>query len=346
MPRPAIWLSIGLAGLVIAGFSGEKKRQSPAGTAAEMAKAAQTFLELLDDQRRAATVIVFEDEERFNWHYIPRERKGLPLKAMNSAQRKAAHALMRSALSSRGYLKATGVMQAERVQQIIENENPRRDPERYYFTVFGEPAPEKPWGWRLEGHHLSLNFTAVADEPVATTPAFMGASPHEVPSGHLEGFRVLGAEEDLARSLLSLLGETQLRQAVIAGEAPRDIITGSDREVRLQGFEGLPASEMTDLQLEMLHELIEQYIYNMKREDVHHQLERIRNAGMEKVHFAWAGGTEPGEGHYFRVHGPTLLIEYDNTQNNANHVHTVWRDLENDFGADLLREHYESSDHH
>ena len=315
------------------------------GYGSDMVESAEAFLATLDDASRAKAVFPFDGEERFNWHFIPRARKGLPLKDMTGEQRSAAHALMQSALSSQGYLKATGIMQVEGILRTLENNSARRDPQNYYFSIFGGPVRDGLWGWRLEGHHLSLNFTSVMNE-LTVTPAFMGANPHRTIDGPFAGWRVLGAEEDLARTLLDMLSDAQRAKAIIADTAPRDVITGNDRRARLQGFEGLPASEMTEVQRDALLHLIIEYAHNMRSEIARAQMDKIARAGLDNLYFAWAGGVRRGEAHYYRVHGPTVLFEYDNTQANANHVHTVWRDFQDDFGEDLLRKHYEESDHH
>ena len=316
---------------------------SEALTRTEMTTAAQAFLETLDEEARAQAMIPLEDEERFNWHFTPRKRKGLPLKAMTTEQRIAAHDLMQSALSSKGYLKATSIMQLEAVLKMLEDGSPRRDQENYAFSVFGTPSLDAPWGWRLEGHHLSLNYTSTTDE-LAATPAFFGSNPAEVRAGPSAGLRVLAAEEDLARDLMAELDEEQRAKATILEEAPDEIITGVVRKVSLDTFEGLPAAEMTDVQRGMLRLILEEYAHNMPHDVAHRQLQKIDEAGFDSLHFGWAGTLERGGPHYYRVHGPTLLLEYDNTQNDANHIHTIWRDFEGDFGEDLLQRHYETSD--
>ena len=321
---------------------GQSNSPQPSG----MEEAAQAFLDLLDDEAHALAQRPFEDEERFNWHFVPRQRNGLPLKAMNEAQRKATHALLQSALSEQGYRKATDVITLEGILGVLENNPTRRDPEQYYVMIFGAPSEDAPWGWRFEGHHLSLNFSSVTNEVVATTPAFFGANPATVPSGERKGWRVLATEEDRARTLLGLLDDTQRARALIATTAPRDIITGNDRHARMERFEGLPASAMTPAQRDTLLRLVKAYTHNMPPDAAATAWHRIEEAGIGKLHFAWAGSMQRGEGHYYRIHGPTLLLEYDNTQNNANHIHTVWRGFDNDFGEDLLRKHYEENDHH
>ena len=311
-----------------------------------MLTAAQALLDLLDPPAGMQIQFPFESEERFNWSYVPQDRRGLPLSAMTIDQRRALHALLRSVLSSAGYLKATGIIHLEELLRAIEHDNPLRDPEGYYLTMFGVPSEATPWGWRLEGHHVSLNFTAGNNAHIATTPAFLGANPAEVPSGPYSGWRVLGAEEDLARRLLGTLDDNQRTQAIIAATAPRDIITGNDRIARLARFEGLPAAGMAASQRNLLLRLVMEYTHNLAPELAQAHLDKITRAGIERLHFAWAGGFGRGEGHYYRIHGPVTLIEYDNTQNDANHVHTVWRDLEGDWGSDVLAQHYAESAHH
>ncbi len=336
-------LLIGAVGLALTGRStafdrGDEEQQ--------MARAAQTYLASLGAEQRARGTWPWEAKERFDWHFVPRERYGVRLKEMSAEQRGAAHGLLQSILGSQGYLKATGVMQLEGVLGMIENRPEHRDPEDYYFNIFGAPSDGGPWAWRFEGHHISLNFTSAGGDVPSVTPAFMGSNPHQVGEGPWAGWRLLGAEEDLARELLALLGEEQLRTAIIQSEAPRDIVTGNARSVDLEGPEGLAASEMNDEQRSALLRLLSEFLNNVEHGVTDAEMRRIREAGLEGLHFAWAGGTEPGEGHYFRIHGPTLLIEYDNVQNGANHVHSVWRDPANDFGDDLLRRHYEEADHH
>ena len=251
--------------------------------------------------------------------------------------------LMRKALSRRGYDKATGVILLEGV--LGEIEGSWRDPGLYFISVFGSPSATEPWGWRVEGHHLSLNFTSATGEVIATTPAFYGSNPALVSSGRHKDLRVLGDEEDLARELLSMMSSAQRQKAVLSDRAPSDIISGVEREIDLGTPKGIPVSEMTDEQRASLMRLIEEYVGNIRSEFADGAMARVGKAGIEKIHFARAGGEKKGEGHYYRIHGPTFLIEYDNTQNRANHIHSVWRDLENDFGEDLLRRHYKENAH-
>jgi len=312
-----------------------------AGRAA-MAGAATAFLGSLPDDTRRRAIVAFGDKERFNWHYVPRGREGLPFKAMPAAARAAAHELMKASLSAVGYTKATNVIRLETVLRQLETFGGLlRDPENYSVAVFGAPdSSGAPWGWRLEGHHLSLNFTLVPGKPVAVTPAFFGANPAEVRSGPLKGLRTLGREEDLGRALVQALDEGQRRRAIISAQSLGDIVWGPGRGESLASQVGLPAADLTPPQRVILMQLVEEYARNMRPDLAEESLRRIREADVERMHFAWAGPIDPGHAHYYRIHGPTALIELDNTQNDANHIHSVWHDPRNDFGADLLRAHY------
>ncbi|MEX1269183.1 MAG: DUF3500 domain-containing protein [Balneolaceae bacterium] len=303
------------------------------------------LISILDDEQKATILLPFNSEERYPFNYIPMERKGLNIKDMTSEQRIATHNVLQASLSSQGYLKVTGIMRLEDILHELENGDLgfERDPELYYMTFFGQPSKQEPWGWRFEGHHMSLNFTSAANNGFSFTPAFLGSNPAEVRSGPYTGLRVLAMEEDLGRTLVNSFSASQLSKAVIMDEAPRDIVTGTDREVLLEEIAGLPASDMTELQRKLLWQVVKEYANNLKPETASVQLQRIKAAGIDSLHFGWAGGLNRGEPHYYRIHGPTVLFEYDNVQNDANHIHTVWRDIENDFGKDLLRQHYDTA---
>jgi hypothetical protein len=312
--------------------------------AAEMIEAANAFLGGLSAEQRAKAVFAFEDDERLNWHFIPRERKGLPLKELGEKQRTLAQEFLKTGLSQRGYLKATTIMQLELVLRELEG-RAFRDPELYYFSIFGTPSAKQRWGWRVEGHHLSLNFTMVGGKMVATTPAFLGTNPAEVRQGPRKGLRVLSAEEDTARQLLKSLDERQRQTAVFQAAAFPDIVTTNSKMVDPLAPVGILASQMTGEQRALLMKLLAEYAETMTAELAAQRMERLTRAGVENIRFGWAGGSERGQPHYYRVQGPTFLIEYDNTQNDANHIHTVWRDFNGDFGRDLLREHYHDTPH-
>jgi len=308
----------------------------------EMEYAAQNFLAALTPDQKAKAVYEFKDDERFDWHFIPKPRKGLPIKEMTPPQRLLAHALLSSGLSQRGYLKAVTIMSLEQILYDLENKAPHRDANLYFVTIFGNPG-KAPWAWRVEGHHLSLNFALAGDEVLAVTPSFLGSNPAQIQSGPRKGLRVLGGEEDLARQLVKSLSAEQRQIALITNVAPRDIITGADRKAKPLEPLGIAGSHLTEPQRGILTALLREYIFRCRPEIAEPNLNAIQNLG--KIHFAWAGGIEPGEGHYYLVQGPTFLLEYDNTQNEANHIHAVWRDLGNDFGEDLLRKHYDRVQH-
>ena len=311
---------------------------------AEMVKATQDYIATLSPGQRDSTLYTFDSDERMNFNFVPMpdKRKGVPLKQLSAEQRTAVHVMLQSVLSAEGYLKTTSILQLERILSILEENPAYRDPEKYYVTIFGEPAESGTWGWRFEGHHVSLNFASV-DGNISVTPAFMGTNPGRVLEGPFAGWQVLNEEINTAASLMATLSDAQRRMATIADTAPRDIITGNQRSAVIERFEGLPYTEMSGEQQEMLRSLVQVYLDNMKPEVANQQTARIALTGWDQIYFAWAGSLDLNTSHYYRVHSPTLLIEYDNTQNNANHPHTVWRDLTNDFGQDLLKQHYHDS---
>jgi hypothetical protein len=308
-----------------------------------MAEAAKAFLASLDPEQRARATFQFQDDERFDWHYIPKERKGLPFKDMTAEQKHLAHALLSAGLSQRGYIKAVSIMSLDEVLRILEHgTGPVRDPERYFFSVFGEPAETGIWGYRVEGHHVSQNFTIVNGK-VLVAPSFFGANPAEVREGPRKGLRVLGREEDLGRAVVQSLTAEQKKTAIVSADAPGEILTGPSRKAALTGQpSGIAASKLTAQQRELLQNLLDEYCNNVPEQVAQVREEQIKKAG-GNLYFAWAGGEQVGQPHYYRIQSPAFLIEYDDTQNNANHIHTVWRDIEGDFGLDLLKEHYQSS---
>ncbi len=320
-----------------------------AQTVPDIVTAANAFLASLDGERSAKARFDFDDEERMNWWFTPVPREGLMLGEMESHQQQLAQALIASTLSSRGAVKAATIVSLEQI--LNEIEGPReveyggimRDPGRYHFSIFGQPSRTGTWGWRMEGHHISVNVTMTEGEVIAAAPTFFGSNPAEVKEGPRRGLRVLGMEEDLGRELLASLDPNQKEAAVIQETAFREILTSNARVAAIDGnLTGLAASDMTEAQRNHMAALISEYANRLAPDIAANTLSRIREAGIGSIHFAWAGSDERGEGHYYRLHGPTFLIEYDNTQNNANHVHSVFRDLENDFGRDTLRAHYEA----
>ncbi len=307
--------------------------------------AAAALVAATPEAQRRALARGLDDPARTRWHYVPLARPGVPLGAMSAAQRGAVDRLARTALSDAGWARARGIVAHESILRALEQERgvpgfERRDPALYYALLFGAPAADSAWGWRLEGHHLSVNATAVGDGTPAVAPLFMGANPARVPSGPRAGLRLFAAEEDLARALLLALPPAQRAAATIADTTFGEIVTRNDPAVGALPPRGVAAADMPAAQRRQLRALVELYAGRMAPAAARAQLARVDGAGFGALRFAWAGGAEPGRRHYYRVHGPTVLIEYDNSQNGGNHVHTVWRDLAGDFGRDLLREHY------
>jgi hypothetical protein len=338
MPRRRALQLIGAAGAAAAGF--------PAPAIAQvrepMAQFALGFLADLYDKQRPYTQYPFDDPARFDWHYTPRRRPGLAIKEMSGDQRDATWRLLRAALSKRGFSKAELVLRLEEILGKMTGNPSFRDPENYAMAIFGDPAGDGPWGWRFEGHHLSLSVTIVPGEGIALTPMFFGANPAKVPAGHDHaGLRLLGDEEDLAFDLIGGLEGSDRDRAVIADRSLRDIVTGPGREKSLREPAGLPAADMNEARRDGLLRLLRAYLANARPVLAKAEYAKIGDAGFERLHFAWAGSLSRGAPHYYRIHGPSVIIEYDNTQNGANHAHSVWHDPTNLFGEDLLRRHHE-----
>ena len=318
-------------------------------SATAMSSAAGKWLASLSAEQRDRAVFPFDSEERLRWHYVPNEtfpRKGLTIKDMNESQRALAHELLKTGLSARGYLTATSIMELEKVLRAIEGGvRMARDHEAYLFSVFGTPGDKQAWGWRFEGHHLSVRFDVVGAKLTASSPAFFGSNPAEVRDGPQKGTRVLGAEEDAGRALLDSLDATGRATAILPIEAPGDILTTTKVTVDPLSPIGIKASALTKPQRDLLMSLIDVYAGLMASEVAAERMDRLKKAGLDNIAFAWAGETEKGKKHYYRLQGPTFLVEYDNTQNDGNHIHSVWRDFNGDFGRDLLREHLKSNPH-
>jgi hypothetical protein len=310
-----------------------------------MVTAARSFLASLTPEQKQKAQLPFQGDERMNWFYTPVPRKGLPLKEMTDAQRRAAMDLLRAGLSEKGYTKAETIRALEDVLVELGGNPRQRDKELYFFTVFGEPGAKATWGWRYEGHHLSQNWTVVNGTALATSPQFFGANPAEVRTGANKGTRVLAAEEDLAYELLRSLDANQQKAAIVDATAPGDILTENKRDAAIQADTGLAYAKMTAAQKALLVKLIEENAAAQPEAIARERLARLKTAGLDAMKFAWMGGVEKGQGHYYRVQGPTFLIEFDNTQNDANHIHLVWRDFKGDWGRDLLADHYRTSQH-
>ena len=311
--------------------------------AQEFAVAAQRFMDSLDPDWQVQ--YLFQDAERGNFHFFPIARRGVPLNQLNNGQRQLGYALLAAALSHVGNQKALSIMSlGDYLAATDEAPNIYRNSDQYYFTIFGTPSPTGTWGYRVEGFHLSLNVTVVEGRGISITPSFFGAIPATVNEGPRKGLQVLKLETELARALAESMSPTQ-REAGF-GEIPDfltetvgGLTTGNQRHIERGKARGMAAAEMTLEQRGILMKLVREHVGRLRKELSDQDLIRIDQAGAEKIHFLWAGDLEPGKPHYYLIQGPTFLIEYDNTRDDANHVHCVYRDFDNDFG-DAMLEHY------
>jgi len=312
-------------------------------SASTMTEAANRFLASLTPEQKAKATFSFEDAERVNWFFVPIERKGLPLREMSPYQKHLASALLSAGLSQSGFMKAVTIMSLEDVLRVMEKDaGERRNPEKYYFSIFGTPSETGTWGYRVEGHHISQNYT-IAHGRVVDAPSFFGANPGRVPDGPRAGLRVLAAEEDLGRDLITSLDAEQRKTAIVDAKAPNEILTSNSRQAALKGqASGVSATKMTAAQFGKLAALLDEFTGNLPEQVAQYRSEQIKKAG-KNISFAWAGGINKGDPHYYRIQTAAFLIEYDDTQNGANHIHTVWRDFTGDFGEDLLKAHYQAS---
>jgi hypothetical protein len=323
---------------------------APTATGRAMADAASAFLKDLNADQRSKASFTFEDDSRFEFRFTPRARTGLPLKEMTEAQRVKAHALVKTGLSLRGYTNATDIIALENVLRAIEppRSGPNaivRDPELYFVSIYGDPAGKTPWAWKFEGHHISVNFTLVDGKPIVFAPSFFGSNPANVKEGPQAGKRALRDEEDSARALMAAFSDEQKKKVIFSDQAPRDMLTAENREAKVLDSAGIAYADMTPAQKRLFEKVLDAYLGRVAPELAKARLEALHKAGMDKITFGWAGTLEAGGPHYYRVQGPTFLIEYDNVQNNANHIHSVWRDFNGDFGRDILREHYKTYAH-
>ena len=308
-----------------------------------MRVAAERLLAALPERERVKAARPFADRDRVEWHYTPRSRNGVSLKELDARGRGEVHALLKQALSAAGHAKVVNIIELEIVLRELETFGLMRDPERYHLTVYGTPSASRAWGWRFEGHHLSLNFTLAGDRAAVDTPSFLGANPATVTKGPKKGLRVLAEEEDEARKLLASFSPAQREAAVFAAQTYGEIVTRNAERVDPLNPAGIAAERLDEGQRAQLMKVIEIYARTFEPGLAAARLARVRDGGVEKIHFGWAGATERGRPHYYRIQGPLFLIEYDCSQNDGNHIHSVWRDFNGDFGRDLLREHYQAA---
>ncbi|NIJ55294.1 DUF3500 domain-containing protein [Dyadobacter arcticus] len=342
-----IILAFLLLGLAAANavFATEKLKDEK--LANEMAAVTNAFLKTLSSDQQKVALLPYNDPMRFDWNFTPRARKGITFKELNPDQEKAAMAMVKLVLSLEGYSKAEQIIDLENVLRVVETRpanDSYRDPENYAFLVFGTPGND-PWGWRMEGHHLSLHFSSIKGE-VTYTPSFFGSNPGQVLADvPQKGKRILKAEQDLAFELLNSLDAAQHQKASLGAKAPNEIFTSNSRKASLESMQGITMGEMKAEQKAIFKNLIMIYLTRYHITLKNQQWDELEKNDLSKIHFAWMGDEKaeigPGHGHYYRIHGPTFLIEFDNTQNGGNHVHSVVRDLASDFGEDLLKMHYE-----
>ena len=308
-----------------------------------MAQACSSFLDSLSSDQKAKATFEYMDGERVFWYYPPMNRHGRALRDMDQGQRDLAFAVMSSALTDASYQKAKLIIEHEAVLGPLEKEQGIRsfvrDTTLYYFTVFGDPTGADPWGWRVEGHHVSLHFSIWGDKVISMTPFFYGANPADVRSGPKSGLRILGSRQDLALELMNSLDAGQQAKALLYDKAPADILTYNSSKVSFAMEEGLKAAKMSDTQKGMLKSLVAEYVNEVRSDLAEQKLAELEEQGYDRLHWAWAGPAVAGQEHYYRIHAGNFVVEYDNRQNGANHIHSVWRDVENDFASDVLREH-------
>ena len=309
----------------------------------DMVNSTTAFLALLASDQKQKAAYSFNDEERLNWHFIPRTRNGISFNDLNNAQRQSATKVLHAFLSAKGYSKVEQIRGLENVLAEIEvNGRFVRDPDAYFITVFGDPSMSDTWAFRFEGHHISLHWTFVEGNGIASSPQFFGTNPAEVKQGAKAGLRVLAAEEDLARELAKSLSAPQQASAVLNVAAPRDIFTAAEVVISPLENTGIAYSSLNSTQQSLLMQLIEEVAAAQPGAIADERMERVRNNNTDDIKFTWIGGTEQGDAHYYRIQGVGFLIEYDNTQNDANHIHLVWREFDGDFGRDLIRLHYDN----
>ncbi|MDP4680025.1 MAG: DUF3500 domain-containing protein [Cyclobacteriaceae bacterium] len=307
-------------------------------------KNANALIATLSSDQKTLAMMSFEDKDRTTWTFLPAQnRTGLPFKKMSADQKGLVYAFLGAHLSEMGLKKTQSVIALEAILFEMEKD-PKRDTEKYFISFFGTPSKDKAWAWSFEGHHVSLNYTIVNGK-ISSSPQFLGSNPGEVRTGSKKGMRVLKSEEDFAYELLETFNENQKSAAVISDKTYGEIVTRFESEVRNLGEDGVKVSSFNTAQKEILIKLLDVYIFFINDNLAAKRKEQIKANGLENLVFAWAGSTDKGDAHYYRIQGKEFLVEFDNSQNNANHIHSAWRDFNGDFGRDLLKEHYKNSSH-
>jgi hypothetical protein len=299
------------------------------------------------EQKEKAT-FALDDPKKEDWHFFPStmfEREGVPIKEMNPSQRELVHSVLKSFLSKSGYEKTLEIMELENVLRSFGQDSVVRDSEKYFISFYGNPMTDDLWSMSFEGHHISLNFTISGDEIVAS-PRFLGANPAMISEGPRKGDRTLEEEEDLGFDLINSMDFRQQQKAIFQEESFKDIVSLNLPEISPMKPEGIRYSELNPDQQKQLMRLIDEYLSNMPTKIANARREKVMSEDLSDLYFGWVGAKSLGAAHYYRIQAKTFLIEFDNSQNNANHIHTVWRDFEGDFGRDLIREHYAKSHKH
>jgi hypothetical protein len=305
------------------------------------------FISSLTAPQKAKIVQDFNADTREKWHFLPwssYERQGLPLKVLRPDQKELVHRLLQSSLSDTGYKQTTEIIGLEKVLAASSGDPVYRDPERYYISIYGDPAREDVWMWTFEGHHVSLHFTTVADQ-VSYAPRFFGSNPGRIMEGERKGFSPLVNEEDMGLQLINMLSSDQQKIAIFNEKAYNDVISFNKSAVEKLAPEGILVSNLNATQKKLVMDIIYEYVSTIPADQAMEKISSIRKEEMNEMRFAWAGATTLGKAHYYRIQAKTFMIEFDNSQNNANHIHSVWRDFDGDFGRDLLKEHYHNTKH-
>ena len=306
------------------------------------------FMNALSAGQKANAVFPFAEANRFNWHFVPPSmapRTGIAIKDMDNNQKTLFYAMLQSFLSPAGYQRTQNIMSFEYLLKEMEPNSTTRMPENYFVSVYGDPAKDSAWGWKFTGHHLALNFTMV-DGQLAFTPFFFGSNPGEIKEGAKKGMRIITDEEDLAFALVNSLNDAQKKTALFRTEAFPDILSSNSPHTIPLEPAGILLRDMNNDQQNLVNKIMVAYLSSMSQRLAAARMKMVATEDKNEIRFGWAGGLEKGKPHYYRIQGKTFLIEFDNTQNNANHIHMVWRDFDGDYGEDLLKEHYRHSHQH
>ncbi len=357
IPLTLLLMSITFS-LVQADHAGESaNNDSVASVSAEMVVAANALLATVTNgpggievavgyNRQELLHLEMDDDARRNYVYWPYLRKGLALDFMSAQQKRLAHQLLHTALSAKGYLTTIQIMQLEKILSDNEVIGFPRGPENYTLAIFGTPSLENQWGWRFEGHHLSLNF-AIANGEISVTPTFFGASPAEIRSGTFAGFRSQDYVHNAGLKLVQALSDEQRNIAIEDGNPPGDILSGTLNRPR-ESWEdwkslppgGIAISSLNPQQKQLAQRIIDEVVTVYRPEIAQSYLAQV---DINTLNFTWLGSSEEGQPHYWRLDGPDFFFEYDLVQGNGNHVHAVWRSKAGDFGSDLLMQHRHES---